>query len=286
MLVLSQVFVTPPTEAQRKKAQQKEAAKKMKLRTIQPSGEQPRGGRDHTGRCCGDVEMGCIGSSHAADPRALPATKPEEPKDTQDAAASKKTKKKKKRRSIFSSMAESVGYEDPDNCAWLPLARLDKDTGRTSCSGEVCVSVEILPKSLAERMSAGFGQSEPNRNPVLPPPVGRIDLTQFWNPLYVLRACFGKKMFTEICCCFLLIIFIAGSSYVVPPIHDLLDFAAYVPYHLGQWAIAIALLWLCTTICWLAQRCHVMFGPQDHDDDDDDDDNDDEDEDDEDADGA
>ena len=53
--------------------------------------------------------------------------------------------------------------------------------------GDVCATIEIMPVSLAERQAAGLGRDEPNRNPVLPPPVG-LDLTQLMNPFYILRA--------------------------------------------------------------------------------------------------
>ena len=33
----------------------------------------------------------------------------------------------------------------------------------------------------------------------LDPPKGRIDWSQMWNPLYMLRACIGKSMLVELC---------------------------------------------------------------------------------------
>jgi len=37
-------------------------------------------------------------------------------------------------------MSDSLGVgPDPDNSAWLPLARLDKGTGEMVCVGEVCM---------------------------------------------------------------------------------------------------------------------------------------------------
>lgn len=49
------------------------------------------------------------------------------------------------------------------------------------------MSIEILHKSVADTLPAGAGRSEPNANPVLPDPEGRIDFTKMWNPFYMLR---------------------------------------------------------------------------------------------------
>lgn len=42
--------------------------------------------------------------------------------------------------------------------------------------GEVLITIEILPKSMAELLPAGLGRSEPNAHPFLPPPTGRLKL--------------------------------------------------------------------------------------------------------------
>lgn len=42
--------------------------------------------------------------------------------------------------------------------------------------GDVMITVEILPKSVAALMPAGLGRSEPNAHPYLPPPTGRLKL--------------------------------------------------------------------------------------------------------------
>lgn len=40
--------------------------------------------------------------------------------------------------------------------------------------GEVLMSIEIMPKAVADLRKAGLGRSEPNMNPYLPPPTGRM----------------------------------------------------------------------------------------------------------------
>lgn len=40
------------------------------------------------------------------------------------------------------------------------------------------ITIEILPKTLADARPAGKGRSEPNTNPFLPPPTGRMKLVR------------------------------------------------------------------------------------------------------------
>lgn len=52
---------------------------------------------------------------------------------------------------------------------------------------QVLMSIEILHRSVADLLPAGEGRAEPNTNPVLPDPEGRIDFSKMWNPLYMCR---------------------------------------------------------------------------------------------------
>ena len=55
------------------------------------------------------------------------------------------------------------------------------------CYAQVFMSIEIMHKSVADALPAGSGRSEPNTNPVLPEPEGRIDFSKMWNPFYACR---------------------------------------------------------------------------------------------------
>lgn len=46
--------------------------------------------------------------------------------------------------------------------------------------GRVLVSLEVYPEKLALNSKVGKGREEPNINPYLPPPVGRMSFS--WNP--------------------------------------------------------------------------------------------------------
>ncbi len=75
---------------------------------------------------------------------------------------------------------------------WLQCYKGRKESGvRGEKSGRVMCSLEILPKSLADLDIVGKGRDEPNVNPYLPPPVGRIQFTL--NPFKMLNQCVGPK---------------------------------------------------------------------------------------------
>jgi hypothetical protein len=70
---------------------------------------------------------------------------------------------------------------------WVPLA----DSSREA-AGEVLISVEMLPAAEAERLRNGIGRSEPNANPKLPPPTGRLKLSL--NPFVMGFRLLGPKL--------------------------------------------------------------------------------------------
>lgn len=62
--------------------------------------------------------------------------------------------------------------------------------------GELLLSIEVLPKEVAERYPAGLGRKEPNSYPLLPPPAGRMKLSL--NPLSVFRQLIGPRAYIAI----------------------------------------------------------------------------------------
>jgi hypothetical protein len=65
--------------------------------------------------------------------------------------------------------------------------------------GHVLLSVELVPKDLVRKIPAGMGRSDPNMNPVLPAPTGRLKFT--FN-IFSLGAQFcGEALFLKIFGC-------------------------------------------------------------------------------------
>ena len=169
----------------------------------------------------------------------------------------------------------------PDNSKKLPLTRVNKKTGKTEKMGSALVGVEILPKPVAERLEAGFGRAEPNTNPVLDPPAGRIDWTQMWNPMYMIRTCIGKKMFVQLFCLLFTVGFIAASSYLIPPLYAFIQMALSIELfgvHIGLYLLYAVGICVCSCLtflcCACGSKCCGSKAPEGDDDDDDDDDDD------------
>ncbi len=65
---------------------------------------------------------------------------------------------------------------DPADSEWLKFSKKDHNTDTITPMGSVCVSLQIWPKDKAIAMPSGGGRNEPNNNPFLPPPVGRLQV--------------------------------------------------------------------------------------------------------------
>ena len=94
---------------------------------------------------------------------------------------------------------------------WVQLEKQGKKGGRVLCS------LEIVPQWYAELHPVGKGRDEPNMNPYLPPPIGRIKFT--WNPFKILNQLTGpkfrKKCYCIVCVACLLIYLIFLIPYLV-----------------------------------------------------------------------
>ena len=65
---------------------------------------------------------------------------------------------------------------NPRDGAWFELKRTEFATGnmKQELMGRFLLSVEVMPTDIAQKIPAGFGRSDPNANPELPPPTGRL----------------------------------------------------------------------------------------------------------------
>eukprot|EP01038_Epipyxis_sp_PR26KG_P008250 gene8250-11165_t len=122
-------------------------------------------------------------------------------------------KKKKKKLTIFDKYNNSQGVNASKypNVGKIDLKYKGEDTGH------VIISIELLPKTLADRLPAGLGRSEPNLNPTLEEPEGRIDFTKFWNPLYILKVIMGERLCAGMGCVLILILSFVALIYIGQP---------------------------------------------------------------------
>ena len=105
---------------------------------------------------------------------------------------------------------EFLSPEDDDEGIkfWVQCYKGRKEAaGRGEKAGRVMCSLDILPKKIADLNVVGKGRDDPNVNPYLPPPVGRIQFTL--NPFKMMNQCVGpkfrKKCYFYCLCCLLII---------------------------------------------------------------------------------
>jgi len=107
--------------------------------------------------------------------------------------------------------------EDPELEAakfWLPVRK----RGKNAQQGKVLLSIQLVPAEEAERLPAGKGRREPNTNPTLPKPVGRLKFTL--NPFKMLSRLVGpkycKKLMGYCCCLFCVVLTVLLVYYMTP----------------------------------------------------------------------
>ena len=54
---------------------------------------------------------------------------------------------------------------------------ISKNEGKIVNNGFVRIQIEIVPLDYAEKNKVGSGRDEPNVNPFLPPPIGRLSFS-------------------------------------------------------------------------------------------------------------
>ena len=100
---------------------------------------------------------------------------------------------------------------------WVQCYKGKKEAaGQGEKSGRVMCSLEILPKKNAELDKVGKGRDEPNVNPYLPPPVGRLEFTL--NPFKMMNQCVGPKFRRKCYCYILCCLLVAYLVFALPSI--------------------------------------------------------------------
>ena len=104
-----------------------------------------------------------------------------------------------------------------EDAMWMNMTSYDTKRKKLRRRGRLAFSIQIVPEEEVEARPAGSGRSEPNANPYLPPPPGRLSFT--FNPLSMLMVLFPPEILACICCCicilFLAAVMLYGGSYYV-----------------------------------------------------------------------
>ena len=98
---------------------------------------------------------------------------------------------------------------------WVQCYKGKKEAvGEGEQGGRVLCSLEILPKNIADIEPLGKGREDPNMNPYLPPPVGRLEFTL--NPFKMINQCVGPKFRRKCYCYCILCLIIVYLIYALP----------------------------------------------------------------------
>ena len=103
---------------------------------------------------------------------------------------------------------------DPPDSDWIHLQKKDHNTDKVTPMGSVAISLQIWPKEKSLAMPSGAARNEPNANPFLPPPVGRIKWS--WNPFVLGAELCGPKLCGYFTCCLLCTLFITIMIFFQP----------------------------------------------------------------------
>jgi len=174
--------------------------------------------------------------------------------------ATRRTQKKPP--SFTEQLKDNLGLVQPENSRWVSFERTDLRTGEIVNSGaRILLSIEILPKSLAEKRKNSEGRDEPNAFPTLPPPDGRVDfLKMMYNPLYAIKALLGDTLATQCgtgCfCCLGVIAFLFVGVILGPQIQLFETFLNIIPDFLEVPIVVVAFLVIAAGIvfCCLSLR--------------------------------
>ena len=94
-----------------------------------------------------------------------------------------------------------IEFHEDKQSFWVPMLAKDEKTGKLECNGKVRIQVDVYPIADAVLNKVGEAREEPNVNPYLPLPVGRLTLSL--NPLKMLNQFVGpgfrKKLYTFLC---------------------------------------------------------------------------------------
>lgn len=104
-----------------------------------------------------------------------------------------------------------------EDATWLKMSYYNQKKKKLRHRGQLALSISIVPEADAASMPAGKGRSEPNTNPYLPPPVGRMTFS--FNPFAMIFLLVPHEILCCICCSITTLVLAAvllyGGSYYV-----------------------------------------------------------------------
>ncbi|CAN0387121.1 unnamed protein product [Pylaiella littoralis] len=92
--------------------------------------------------------------------------------------------------------------DDPDETYWLNMERTNFETGQKEQMDKCLMGVQIWPIGKADAQPVGSGCNDPNSQPFLPPPAGRLRFSL--NPFVMGSELLGPKICAKVacvCCC-------------------------------------------------------------------------------------
>uniref|UniRef100_A0A7S2M9Y3 C2 domain-containing protein n=1 Tax=Octactis speculum TaxID=3111310 RepID=A0A7S2M9Y3_9STRA len=102
--------------------------------------------------------------------------------------------------------------EIAEDARWLNMMHHNHKKKKLVNKGKVAVTVTIVPETDAVERPVGNGRDEPNNNPMLPPPVGRLSLS--FNPLAVLKELISPAVVFYIICCICCVLCLMAMAYL------------------------------------------------------------------------
>jgi hypothetical protein len=101
-------------------------------------------------------------------------------------------------------------FDKDDDHKFIMTLMGKNEAGKIESSGEVTVSIDVLPLDTANKNPVGKARDSPNHSPQLPQPEGRLELS--FNPIKMFNQFVGpvlrRKIYMGLCCLLCILILI------------------------------------------------------------------------------